>query len=149
MIEPLRLSVDIDCPPAHAFATWTSRFSIWWPRTHTASGDPDAEIVLEPWVGGRIYERTPAGEELDWGEITAWEEPRRLSYMWHIRRDRSDATDVELDFVGVSDGSTRLDITHRGWERLGRDGRTWRDANRDGWAGLLPHFLATCQRRAS
>jgi uncharacterized protein YndB with AHSA1/START domain len=69
---------------------------------------------------------------------------RRLAYLWHIRRDRADATDVEITFVPLDDGRTRVDIVHTGWERLGAEGRSWRDANAGGWNGLLPHFAAAC-----
>ena len=146
MIEPLRISVDVACPPEHAFVTWTARFGVWWPWGHTVSGEREATVVLEPGVGGRIYERTPEGVELDWGEITGWEPPVRLAYLWHIRRDRADATDVEITFVALDDGTTRVDIVHTGWERLGAGGQAWRDANAGGWAGLLPHFTAACTR---
>jgi uncharacterized protein YndB with AHSA1/START domain len=143
VIEPLRVDVDIDCPPAHAFATWTERFASWWPRSHTVSGDPVA-VVLEPRVGGRIYECTPAGDEIDWGEVTGWEPPNLLTYRWHMRRDRADATDVEIRFLPAGSASTRMQITHTGWERLGADAETGRDANRGGWTGLLPVFVAAC-----
>jgi uncharacterized protein YndB with AHSA1/START domain len=143
-ILPLELTVEIACSPAQAFATWTARFASWWPRSHTVSGDPDAAVVLEERVGGRIFERTPDGRETDWGEITRWEPPHRLSYLWHIRRDRADGTDVELTFVDAGDGTTRLQIVHRGWERLGAQGPDWREANKGGWVGLLPHFLEAC-----
>ena len=105
------------------------------------SGDPQA-VVLEPRVGGRIYERTVDGKEIDWGEVTTWEPPHRLSYLWHIRRDRSDATEVTLTFVDVGDGESRLEIVHTGWDRLGTDAARWRDANAGGWSSLLPHFLS-------
>jgi hypothetical protein len=141
MIEPLELSFEIDCAPDHAFDIWTERFDQWWPSGHTVSGDP-AAIVLERRVGGRIYERTADGTEIDWGEITVWQPPRRLAYLWHIRRDRTDATDVELTFVDTGNGTTRLQIVHTGWERLGSGATEWRDANRGGWCGLIPHFQA-------
>ena len=44
----------------------------------------------------------------------------------------------------LEDGTTRVDIVHTGWERLGADGRSWRDANAGGWNGLLPHFSTAC-----
>lgn len=144
MIEPLRVSFEVACPADHAFATWTGRLAAWWPRGHTVSGDPAAEVVLEPGVGGRIFERTPDGAEIDWGEVTGWDAPRRLSYLWHIRRDRSDATDVEITFVPIGDATTRVDIVHTGWERLGAGGQAWRDANAGGWAGLIPHYQGAC-----
>ena len=141
MIEPIRLAFEVACGVEHAFATWTERTSTWWPASHTVSAAPDLQISFEPRVGGRIYERAPGGDEHDWGEITAWEPPRRLGYLWHLRADRADATDVEITFVPVADGRTRVEIEHRGWERLGAAGEERRDRNRGGWAGLLPHFI--------
>ena len=77
MIEPLRLAFTVRCTAPLAFATWTEAFGSWWPHGHTVSGDP-AAVVLEPRVGGRIYERTTAGAEIPWGEVTVWEPPSRL-----------------------------------------------------------------------
>ena len=80
MIAPLEMSYEIDCPAEHAFAVWTTRLSTWWPKGHSASGDPDTLVVLEPRLGGRIFERTSDGTEIDWGEITLWNPPSRLGY---------------------------------------------------------------------
>ena len=144
MIEPLRFSFQVDCAAEHAFDVWTTRIATWWPTSHSVSADPGLHIVLEPRVGGRIFERTPAGVEHEWGEITLWEPPRRLGYLWHLRRDRADATEVEITFVVDGATATRVEIEHRGWERLGAQGPGWREANKGGWGGLLPHFVAAC-----
>ena len=145
MIEPLRTSFEVDRPADHVFHVWTTNFAQWWPRTHTVTGDKEAEIVLEPRLGGRIYERTAAGAVHEWGEITCWEPPQRLGYRWYLRRDRADATDVEVTFHDLN-GRTRVDIEHRGWERLGTAGPDWREANTAGWRGLLPHFVEALRR---
>jgi len=142
MSEPIRLAFDVDCRPDHAFEVWTARIDRWWPADHTASGDAATHVVLEGRPGGRIFERTPAGAEHDWGEVTVWEPPTRLGYLWHLRRDRADATEVEIRFLPSGADATRVEIEHRGWERLGDQGQAWRDANRAGWDGLLPHFVA-------
>ena len=142
--DPLVVEFEVAAPPAHAFAVWTDRCATWWPASHTVSGDP-AAITFEPREGGRIYERTTAGVEHDWGEVTVWEPPRRLGYLWHLRRDRSDATEVEIRFVGVADGRTRVEIEHRGWEDLGAGAETWRDRNHGGWSTLLPSFVAAAE----
>jgi uncharacterized protein YndB with AHSA1/START domain len=141
VIEPLRLSLDVACPVQHAWATWTDRIDAWWPADHTVSGESGATVVLEPRVGGRIYERTGTGTEHEWGEVTAWEPPARLAYRWHLRRDRADATDVEIRFRARGPASTRIEIEHRGWERLGDTGHDWRDRNQHGWDTLLPHYI--------
>jgi uncharacterized protein YndB with AHSA1/START domain len=144
-IEPLHVEVALRCPAHHAFTTWTERFGTWWPGSHLTSGDPRAAVHLEPGVGGRIYERTTDGREIDWGEITEWDPPRRLAYLWHIRRERSHGTDVRIDFVDAGDGTSRVLIEHTGWERLGDQAQAWRDANRGGWDGLLPHFVSAAE----
>ncbi|MDQ6742209.1 MAG: SRPBCC family protein [Candidatus Dormibacteraeota bacterium] len=146
MIEPLRISFVVDCPAAHAFSVWTARTSSWWPVTHTVSAEPGLEVVFQPLLGGRIFERTPAGTEVEWGEITAWEPPSRLAYLWHIRDDRADATEVEINFLEQGDATTRVEIEHRGWERLGSRGPGWREVNLGGWNGVLPRYRAACSR---
>jgi uncharacterized protein YndB with AHSA1/START domain len=83
------------------------------------SAEAGTDVVLERHVGGRIYERTRGGDEHDWGEVTASEPPRRLSYLWHIRNDRADATEVQISFVSIGASTTRVEIEHRGWERVG------------------------------
>jgi hypothetical protein len=149
VIEPLRLSFVVECSAEHAFRVWTARIDAWWPADHTVTGDAEAAVVLEERVGGRIYERGPDGTEHDWGEITVWEPPTRLGYLWHLRRDRSDATDVEIRFIEQADGTTLVDISHDGWERLGIEGRPWRERNLAGWQTLVPHYLQAIPVRRS
>ena len=141
MIEPIHLAFEVECPVDHAFDVWTSRIAQWWPVDHTVSGEDGLTVVLEGRPGGRIFERRPGGQEHDWGEVTIWEPPTRLGYTWHLNRDRSDATDVEIRFLPGDGGATRVEIEHRGWERLGADGEGWRDRNNGGWATLLPHYV--------
>ena len=106
-------------------------------------------MTFEPRTGGRIFERTPDGVEFDWGEITTWEPPRSLAYLWHIGVDRSLATQVRIAFVRLSANSTRVEITHSGWDGLGDLGPPRREKNQRGWDGLLPHFVAACGRSAT
>lgn len=141
MADPLRLGFSVACPVEHAFEVWTRRIDAWWPHDHTMSGRPEARVVLEPQVGGRIYERAPDGAEHEWGQVTAWEPPHRLAYRWHLGRDSSEATEVVIRFV-ADEGATRVEIAHTGWDRLGSDALTWRERNQAGWSTLLPHFLA-------
>jgi uncharacterized protein YndB with AHSA1/START domain len=145
-MEPLELAFTVDCPPEHAFDLWANRTSLWWPKGHSVSADPGLVVTFEPRPGGRIYERTPAGEEHDWGEIVAWEPPRRLVYVWHLRFDRADATEVEITFAPSAEpaGGTAVTIVHRGWERLGAVADERRERNRRGWGGLVPHYVAAC-----
>jgi uncharacterized protein YndB with AHSA1/START domain len=143
-MEPIALDFTVGCPPAHAFDVWATRTSTWWPHGHSVSGEPGLAITFEPRPGGRIFERTPAGEEHDWGEVLAWEPPRRLAYVWHLRQDKRDATRVEITFAAEGAG-TRVSIVHSGWERLGDRAAPLRERNRNGWGGLLPHYARAAE----
>lgn len=149
MIEPIRLSFEVACPADRAFDVWTLDIDRWWPPDHTATGRDDVLVVLEPRPGGRIYERSAAGDEHEWGEVTVWEPPTRFGYLWHLRRDRADATQVEIRFVPIGGERTRVEIEHRGWEALGAEAGTWRDRNRGGWVTLLPHFVRVAEASPS
>jgi hypothetical protein len=140
--DPLRIAFDLACTPEHAFDLWTNRTSMWWPTSHTISARPDVEVVIEPRVGGRIYERTPDGEEHDWGHVTGWDPPTRITYLWHLRQDRADASEVEITFTPAEPTGTRMQIEHRGWHALGARGPDQRELNQRGWARLLPHYKA-------
>lgn len=141
MTGPLRISFDVACSREHAFEVWTTRIGAWWPRDHTVSGRAE-HVVLQGDVGGRIYERTADGAEHDWGQVTVWQPPARLAYLWHLGLDRAQATEVDIRFVGSGDASTRIEIEHRGWQRLGEAGGDVRRRNEAGWHGVLPRYQA-------
>jgi len=143
MTEPLRLEFSVRCSPERAFETWATEASLWWPHDHSVSADPGITVTYEPRVGGRIYERTPTGVEHDWGEVVTWEPPTRIVYLWHLARDRSDATEVEVTFRSEGD-ATLVVIEHLGWDRFGASGPELRERNRLGWSGVIPHYEAAC-----
>jgi uncharacterized protein YndB with AHSA1/START domain len=136
-MEPLRLQFTVACPAERAFALWAEETT----RAHSVSGAPGLTVTFEPRAGGRIFERTPDGAEHDWGEVLAWEPPHRLVYLWHLRFDRSDATEVEVTFTPHENGTT-VTIEHRGWERLGAIAEERRERNRRGWAGVVDRYVA-------
>lgn len=142
MIEPIRLEFEVACPVDRAFEVWTGRIGTWWPKDHTVSAEGDLIVVLEGRAGGRIFERRTNGLEHDWGVVTIWEPPNRLGYTWHLNREPTDATEVEIRFLPLGIDATTVEIEHRGWERLGAGGEDWRDRNYGGWSTLLPHYIA-------
>jgi uncharacterized protein YndB with AHSA1/START domain len=138
-MDALELEFTVACDADRAFSLWAEQTTRWWPHGHSVSADRGLTVTFEPRPGGRIYERTPSGAEHDWGEVLAWEPPHRLVYLWHLRFDRADATEVEVTFTPFADG-TRVRIEHRGWERLGAVAHERRDRNRRGWASVTEHY---------
>jgi hypothetical protein len=144
--EPIRVDFTVGCTAAEAFDTWTRKISIWWPVQHTRSRDRGTTVVIEPRVGGRMFERTSTGEELHWGSVTVWDRPERFGYRWHITSPPDEATEVEVRFAEIADGTTRITILHSGFDRLGAKGPPRRDANLRYWETLIPAFVAACER---
>ena len=138
----LRKSVEVARSPADAFRVFTEGISSWWPtETHSVSAEAATAVVLEPGEGGRIYERTAAGEEHDWGRITEWNPPERLAFTWHPGRGEDTAQLVEVRFAAAGEG-TRVELVHTGWERLG-SAATELFGNYDrGWQHLLEDRFA-------
>ena len=143
-IPAIRHSVTVQASPAKAFDLWVGRIAEWWPLdTHSIGQEagrvPDT-VVFEQRVGGRLFERSDDGEQ-KWADVLVFEPPHRFVIGWKVNSKWPDATEVEVTFTAEGDG-TRVDIEHRGWERLGETADAWRDRNRIGWQTLLPHFAA-------
>jgi hypothetical protein len=66
----VRKSVLVACPAARAFEVFTREYARWWPfATHSIGEAETQTVAFEAGVGGRIYERTRAGVEHDWGRF--------------------------------------------------------------------------------
>lgn len=104
--------IVVRVPPNRAFAVWTERIGIWWPPGHRLSGGTEAELRLEARVGGRLYERTPDGRELDYGVVLEWSPPALLRHSFFPGTGRDQPTEVEVRFVPVPEG-TRVEVIHR------------------------------------
>lgn len=141
-IAPVMRSITVERSPEDAFRIFTERIAEWWPlHTYSVYGDDATGVVFEPGVGGRIVERSKAGEESSWGEILVWEPAHRLSYTWHPGNAPGEPfTEVELRFVAVGD-ATRVELEHRGWEALAEPEQT-RSGYDEGWPGVLERYAA-------
>ncbi|MBV8201058.1 MAG: SRPBCC family protein [Acidobacteria bacterium] len=142
-------TVLVEAPQAHAFAVFTERQGSWWPvATHHIGKTPAESAVLEPWAGGRWFERGVDGSECDWGHVLVWEPPHRVVLGWEIsadwQHDPSLKTEVEVRFVAVGPRSTRVELEHRYLERYGDKYQQIRQGldSAGGWTQLLQLFAA-------
>ena len=80
--------------------------------------------------------------------MIAWEPPERVVFGWHLGPewkydpDEALATEVEVRFVVEGPTTTRVELEHRGFERLGERADELRIpvAGEGGWSGLLELF---------
>ena len=122
--------------------------SRWWSPTHSISPtkSPIAEVVIEPRVGGRWYERGADGSECDWGHVLLWEPPKRLVLAWQIdgqwNFDPTLLTEVEVRFDSQASHATEIRLEHRHLERFGPAAADVVAAltSPGGWSGLLDGY---------
>ena len=117
--EPIQQSVHVHCPIEDAFRLFTEGFAEWWPLAlYSITGAEASECAIEPWTGGRVFERTSSGEEHEWGSVLAWNPPQRLRLSWHPGRRDDCGQTVDVEFAVEAQG-TRVTITHTGWQAPG------------------------------
>ena len=144
---PVRKCVTVGTTPEKAFEVFTAGITRWWPRaTHTILKAPLAEVVIEPYVGGRWYHRGVDGSECDTGRVLAWEPPTRIVLGWQINgrwEFESDVvSEVEVRFIATGPGETEVRLEHRGFERFGETAAALRTGvdSPGGWSMLLANF---------
>jgi uncharacterized protein YndB with AHSA1/START domain len=121
----------VEAPIALAFRVFTEEFDRIKPRDHNLLDVDIAETVLEPRVGGHIYDRGVDGSECRWARVLAFEPPERLVFSWDIspqwqlETEPEKASEVEVRFVSESPDRTRVELEHRHLDRHG-----------DGWEGV-------------
>lgn len=123
-----------------AFRLWTAQIHRWWPKGHSISGDPDTQVFIEGWEGGRFYERTSARQEYDWGRVLIWQPPLRLAFHWYLGSSDDLPTRVDVRFEALDDAHTQVSVEHRGPELIGGLWQRNRSRYSAAWDTVLEHF---------
>ncbi|ELR70561.1 hypothetical protein C900_03542 [Fulvivirga imtechensis AK7] len=141
-------SVTINIDREEAFDIFITHFSVWWPSAYTWSGDVLKEIVIEPKVDGRCYERGPFDFSCDWGRVLSFDPPGSLAFTWQISPSRepvpdpSKASEVEVSFVSDNAASTQLVLEHRAFHKHGEGWESYLEAmdSKQGWQWVLEQY---------
>lgn len=134
-------SVIVRRPVAEAFRVFTEEIGNWWPLDRFSyGGDRRHLLILEGRPGGRFYERFRDGEEHEIGRVVAYEPPARVVFTWNEAGWEA-PTEVEVRFTAEGDG-TRVELLHRGWERIGADGTRIGHMFDRGWQEILALYAA-------
>ena len=151
---PVVKSITVQASLEHAFRVFTEGFDTWWPRTHHIGKAPMKKAIIEGRVGGRCYSEQTDGTECDWGEILQWEPPKRflmawkITSQWQYEPDLAKSSEVEVRFTPQADGSTRVDLEHRNFARMGAGWESMREMvnSEGGWGGTLQLFAAEAEK---
>lgn len=153
----VRRSVTVKATQEQAFRVFTHEFDSWWPRTHHIGKSPMKRAIIESSTGGRCYSEQEDGTDCEWGTVLVWEPPHRfvlawqINEMWGYEPSIEKSSEVEVRFTPEADGSTRVDLEHRHFDRHGAAGGTIRKAvsSEGGWGTLLQMFAARANAAAA
>ncbi|HEV7719053.1 MAG TPA: SRPBCC family protein [Arsenicitalea sp.] len=145
---PIRKQLVVKAAPSRAFEIFTAGIGGWWPRDKSIGTTPIVDVVLEPFAGGRWYEKNADGRECEWGKVLVWEPGKRLTLNWQIganwQHNASLHTEVEINFVAAGEG-TQVTLEHRNIESI--SGAPQLRAGLDsGWQEILGSFAVGLDR---
>jgi uncharacterized protein YndB with AHSA1/START domain len=152
-IAPVRKSVMVKATPEHAFEVFTARVDRWWPKAKGIGATPIRQSIIEPFVGGRWYTIFEDGREAVVGHVRVWQPGKQFVVSWEIdSKWKPDsraamASEVEVRFVADAGNSTRVELEHRNFERMGAaEGEVMRTGVDGGWPAMLDLFAQEAGR---
>jgi heme-degrading monooxygenase HmoA/uncharacterized protein YndB with AHSA1/START domain len=122
---PIKKYVTVPATQQQAFAFFAEHPLEWQPPRHVLVKAPREAIFIEPWVGGRWYERAVDGTQADWGSVRAWDPPRGLVLSWRIDGtwqpvdDEAKASEIAVEFQPDGASRTVVSVEHRCLEAHG------------------------------
>lgn len=148
--------VNVKASQEIAWRVFTEKMGTWWPLAVYKIGKANAvDALIEPFPGGRWYERGEDGSTCDWGTVLAWEPYSRLVLSWDIdadwQPDPAVKTEIEVRFIAQAKNSTRVEFEHRKLDRYGaRRDEMRRVFDTEGdWGRLLGSFAQVVQGYSS
>ncbi len=144
----VRASIVVEAPIDRAFQVFTSDFGSFKPPEHNMLQVEIAETVLEPRVGGYLYDRGIDGSECRWARVLAYEPPHRLLFSWdisphwQIEADPAKTSEWEVRFIAETPERTRVELEHRNLDRHGEGWEGVREgvASNEGWPLYLQRY---------
>jgi hypothetical protein len=145
-LAPVVKTLEIKRSADDAFRMYVHEGAKWWPLdTHALSPENNTkavDLIVEPRVGGRVYEVAEDKREFDWGEVLAYESGRRFAMTWQLGRARAQSGEIEVLFEPLGPSSCRITLTHTGWERMGEEGPPMRAGYDAGWGQVFGERFA-------
>lgn len=144
----VRTEIVVEASVERAFEVFTADMGSWWPPEHHILQGELAEMVFEPRVGGRVYDRATDGTECQWARVLAYDPPYRVAFswdislQWQVETDHAKTSEVEVRFIEEGPNRTRVELEHRHLERHGDGWEAMRDAvgSPEGWGVGLRRF---------
>jgi uncharacterized protein YndB with AHSA1/START domain len=150
----VKKSITVEAPIERAFQVFAQEMESWWSPDHHILDAPLAGMVVEPRVGGDIYDVGTDGSTCRWGRVLEYEPPNvfvfswDIDLQWQIETDLDRTSEVAITFTPEGGDRTRVELEHRHLDRHGDGWEKMRDAvgSPDGWGVGLARFAEAAAR---
>src|SRR5258708_25213895 len=123
VIAPVRKTVRVKAPIAHAFEVFTTGLTRWWPHDHGVGKKPIKKVLMEPRLGGRWLEISEDGTQTSVATITGWQPPHRLVMLWQVnaqwKPDAAMKSEVDVRFTPDGTDPTEVELLHHQFQPIG------------------------------
>lgn len=122
--------IEINAKPEVVYKALTQNIRDWWGRPYIIDEDSN-DLILEPKIGGLLYEKGENGVAYKWGEVTYLKNNEILEITGPFGLTKAIYGKVCYTLKGIDDG-TRVQLTHRAYgdfDEGTKDGYTvgWKD----------------------
>lgn len=97
--------VTVHAPRERVWSALVDETSNWWPKDFFSAENPEG-FVIEPQLGGRVYEAWHGGGGVLWGTIVVWSPGFRMTW----------ACEMYPDWTGPGRSFVTFDLEDRGLE---------------------------------
>jgi hypothetical protein len=131
---PVRQATVVQAGIDETFEFFVGRLAEWWPLDPFSYGGREriSRLELERRSGGTVIEYWHDGTRHEWGTLLDWDPPFGFTMTWNIT---GHPTEVELRFTDEDSSGTRVEVMHRGWDKLTPEELTAACALPGGYAG--------------
>lgn len=140
MIPDIVKELEVQASQETCFQVFTEKIDLWWPRDYHVGKTAPTEFILEPGPDGRWYSRHEDGSEITIGHVLTWKPYDLLILNWQLGGDfqfhPEILTQVELQFIPLTKGSTLVKFAHRNLNRLSGGDKNILDMN-TGWGYIM------------
>ncbi len=150
MLDPIVKTIEVPCSQEKAFAVFVKEMGSWWPLDKRSmsmqkNGKPAKSLRIESKQGGKIVEIGHDDTEHLWGTIKSYDPYDSISMDFHMGMPAESASLVEVQFTGLKNERTRVELTQSNWEAFGEMAEMMRGAYGSGWVIIFEQaFKSAC-----
>ncbi len=117
----ITVETEIDAPPSEVWRALVQDTAAWWHEDYFIGGGP-RKMIIEPRLGGRLYEDWGDGQGAVWATVTGVETEKWLLLSGELTKDFGGPARVLTQFRLAPEGSgTRLTLTDCVYGRAGKE----------------------------